>query len=126
MTKEDSQPNTVSDDANPDVESPPTPADEGTVGIEQELELKNDHNDKTAADAAVVEVAEVVEGEEGDEGKEGNNRDKKVHMKVSADAPWSERMWEVFSTFWPLGLVAFGGPQVKRNMRCNLFLKNCE
>lgn len=38
---------------------------------------------------------------------------KKVHMKVAADAPWSARMWEVFTTFWPLGLIAFGGPQVR-------------
>lgn len=37
--------------------------------------------------------------------------DKRQHMTVAADAPWSERMWEVFQTFWPLGLVAFGGPQ---------------
>lgn len=28
-----------------------------------------------------------------------------------ADTPWSRRMWEVFTTFWPLGFVAFGGPQ---------------
>lgn len=27
------------------------------------------------------------------------------------DIPWSTRMWEVFTTFWPLGFVAFGGPQ---------------
>lgn len=27
------------------------------------------------------------------------------------DTPWSTRMWEVFTTFWPLGFVAFGGPQ---------------
>ena len=32
-------------------------------------------------------------------------------MTVAADAPWSAQMWEVFTTFWPLGLVAFGGPQ---------------
>jgi len=37
--------------------------------------------------------------------------EKKAVQTVSADAPWGERMWEVFSTFWPLGLVAFGGPQ---------------
>jgi hypothetical protein len=36
---------------------------------------------------------------------------KKIHMKVAADAPWTERMWEVVTTFWPLGFVAFGGPQ---------------
>jgi hypothetical protein len=29
---------------------------------------------------------------------------------VDADAPFRERLWEVFVTFWPLGLVAFGGP----------------
>jgi hypothetical protein len=39
--------------------------------------------------------------------------DKRTKMKVAADAPWSERMWEVFTTFWPLGFVAFGGPQVR-------------
>jgi len=27
------------------------------------------------------------------------------------DIPWGTRMWEVFTTFWPLGFVAFGGPQ---------------
>eukprot|EP00558_Chaetoceros_sp_UNC1202_P003103 CAMPEP_0197238282 /NCGR_PEP_ID=MMETSP1429-20130617/4804_1 /TAXON_ID=49237 /ORGANISM="Chaetoceros sp., Strain UNC1202" /LENGTH=465 /DNA_ID=CAMNT_0042697405 /DNA_START=118 /DNA_END=1515 /DNA_ORIENTATION=- len=27
------------------------------------------------------------------------------------DTPWATRMWEVFTTFWPLGFVAFGGPQ---------------
>ena len=27
------------------------------------------------------------------------------------DTPWGTRMWEVFTTFWPLGFVAFGGPQ---------------
>jgi len=27
------------------------------------------------------------------------------------DAPWSERIYEVFVVFWPLGFVAFGGPQ---------------
>jgi hypothetical protein len=41
---------------------------------------------------------------------EGVGEKKKVKT-VSADAPWGERMWEVFTTFWPLGFVAFGGPQ---------------
>lgn len=41
----------------------------------------------------------------------GDAASKKIHMRVDADAPWSERMWEVFTTFWPLGFVAFGGPQ---------------
>ncbi len=47
-----------------------------------------------------------------DSGPSEDAHNKKVHMKVAADAPWSARMWEVFSTFWPLGLIAFGGPQV--------------
>jgi hypothetical protein len=44
--------------------------------------------------------------------EEVNDEPKRTHMKVAADAPWKDRMWEVFSTFWPLGLIAFGGPQV--------------
>lgn len=32
---------------------------------------------------------------------------KKIRMKVDADAPWLVRLWEVFTTFWPLGLVSF-------------------
>jgi Chromate transporter len=35
---------------------------------------------------------------------------KQRKMTVAADAPWTERVWEVFTTFWPLGLIAFGGP----------------
>ena len=48
------------------------------------------------------------------------NQDNRVHMKVGLDAPWSARMWEVFTTFWPLGFIAFGGPQVRTMMACNL------
>ena len=120
MTKQeaDSQPNQADDASPADVESP-TPAEgtPGDGGIEQELETKGEEK-------AVVEVAEVVEGDSSNEGgEEKGKNDKKVHMKVSADAPWSERMWEVFSTFWPLGLVAFGGPQVKF-FYTNFFSKN--
>ena len=67
-----------------------------------------------------VEKGANIEGEEvaieiGDEAPASTEEpnSKKVHMKVAADAPWSARMWEVFTTFWPLGLVAFGGPQVR-------------
>jgi chromate transporter len=42
------------------------------------------------------------------EDEAGAATDKKA---VAEDSPWSERMWEVFHTFWPLGFVAFGGPQ---------------
>ena len=102
---------------------------------------EDDDNDKqidaekgdAAADA--VNTAEVAD-DAGDGNDDGNTDDKKTHMKVAADAPWKDRMWEgtlviflawilathchlsrvifrpaVFSTFWPLGLVAFGGPQ---------------
>ena len=40
-------------------------------------------------------------------------QDNRLHMQVGLDAPWSARMWEVFTTFWPLGFIAFGGPQVR-------------
>jgi chromate transporter len=55
----------------------------------------------------------TVDKKEDDSADEtSQEEDKKTKENyVSADAPWSERMWEVFSTFWPLGLVAFGGPQ---------------
>jgi len=59
--------------------------------------------DPTAEQAAEEQLDE--------EENEENKRKKKYVMKVAADAPWKDRMWEVFSTFWPLGLVAFGGPQ---------------
>mmetsp|Transcript_7818 Transcript_7818/g.11231 ORF Transcript_7818/g.11231 Transcript_7818/m.11231 type:complete len:479 (-) Transcript_7818:170-1606(-) len=48
--------------------------------------------------------------EEGDPEKE-NEREETAVQRVPEDAPWAERMKEVFTTFWPLGLVAFGGPQ---------------
>jgi chromate transporter len=31
--------------------------------------------------------------------------------ELEDEAPWRERFWEVVTTFWPLGFVAFGGPQ---------------
>jgi hypothetical protein len=40
----------------------------------------------------------------------GDDETDDKQIKLAADAPWSQRMWEVFTTFWPLGLVAFGGP----------------
>jgi chromate transporter len=54
---------------------------------------------------------ETVDVENGEDEMEDEIDTKKVHMRVSPDAPWKERMWEVFTTFWPLGLIAFGGPQ---------------
>uniref|UniRef100_A0A7S2YB08 Chromate transporter n=1 Tax=Entomoneis paludosa TaxID=265537 RepID=A0A7S2YB08_9STRA len=78
-------------------------ADE-TPDVEQAADKPEDEPTPAAATEEPVAAAEEPAAA-GDEDK------KKIHMKVSADAPWSERMWEVFTTFWPLGFVAFGGPQ---------------
>ena len=69
-------------------------------------------SDAAATVAAATETS--VEVKNGDEGA----GDKQIKMKVAADAPWRERMWEVFTTFWPLGLVAFGGPTVRSSAAC--------
>ncbi|KAG7365814.1 chromate transporter [Nitzschia inconspicua] len=68
--------------------------------------------------ASGVEVAEgnddidkLPNGDEIENGENDDGKKKKTIMKVPADAPWKDRMWEVFTTFWPLGFVAFGGPQ---------------
>ena len=58
-------------------------------------------------DAEAGVVATTTDDDKDDDEKD----DKRIHMTVAADAPWKDRMWEVFVTFWPLGLVAFGGPQ---------------
>ena len=98
-------------------EAPPQPAENGE---NKDVESPAAEN----IDAAAVEVTpsgvkeendEDPKEDDGEEEEEGGK--KKIIMKVSADAPWSERMWEVFSTFWPLGLVAFGGPQVRFERR---------
>jgi hypothetical protein len=57
---------------------------------------------------AVPENESSTDDEETDD--DGKKKKKKIQM-VAADAPWKDRMWEVFTTFWPLGLIAFGGPQ---------------
>jgi len=60
----------------------------------------------------VLGEASGEKGENEENGDGDNEKDKKKkRMIVPADAPWKDRMWEVFTTFWPLGLVAFGGPQ---------------
>ena len=69
-----------------------SPAENGENGIEKH-EAADDSGD-----------TEGIEVDDTDDKKDDDSR-------VSVNAPWSERMWEVFSTFWPLGLVAFGGPQ---------------
>eukprot|EP00546_Thalassionema_frauenfeldii_P019962 CAMPEP_0178897802 /NCGR_PEP_ID=MMETSP0786-20121207/1960_1 /TAXON_ID=186022 /ORGANISM="Thalassionema frauenfeldii, Strain CCMP 1798" /LENGTH=490 /DNA_ID=CAMNT_0020568415 /DNA_START=161 /DNA_END=1636 /DNA_ORIENTATION=- len=48
----------------------------------------------------------IVDNDDND----NNDGDDKV-QRIDADAPWLQRYLEVIQTFWPLGLVAFGGPQ---------------
>jgi hypothetical protein len=71
---------------------------------EEEANNKNHH-------AVEDNTNVVVDGQEDE--TEGNQHDdnKNVRKYVAADAPYRERLWEVLITFWPLGLVAFGGPQ---------------
>lgn len=68
-----------------------------------------------SVEATTAITASGHDEDDNDEDPEGSDEDldkkKKKHMTVPADAPWKDRMWEVFTTFWPLGLVAFGGPQ---------------
>ena len=98
-------PSTTADDVETPVAKPI--GEELTPNVDQEVTLK---------DGVVAQTGVEEEGDGSDETpeKKEEEQSKKVHMTVSADAPWSDRMWEVFSTFWPLGLVAFGGPQVKK------------
>jgi hypothetical protein len=74
-----------------------------TVDINDENDLHHIHDDPTTTTAAAKSDTMTTTT---------NSKDSKQqrHMTVAADAPLSERLWEVFTTFWPLGFVAFGGP----------------
>jgi len=63
--------------------------------------------------AEVPSKNEEVEGEFVEEEIKGDEEDvaKEKTEELEEETPWKTRMWEVFSTFWMLGLVAFGGPQ---------------
>jgi chromate transporter len=77
------------------------------------IEERKEEETKQEEEAGIVED-DIEDGNAKAEQTEQDSDeadDNRIHMKVAADAPWSERMWEVFQTFWPLGLVAFGGPQ---------------
>lgn len=80
------------------------PVDEA-IEIEKSKDGSVDEIGKT--ETSILENGTAAEASSEEE--EGG--DKRAHMKVAADAPWKDRMWEVFSTFWPLGFIAFGGPQ---------------
>lgn len=77
----------------------------------QEEKTEVDAQVKDYQDDRAVEDVELAETEDGSGEKADDDDDKRIKMKISADAPWKDRMWEVFTTFWPLGFVAFGGPQ---------------
>ena len=81
--------------------------------IEAPMVISGGHEVDSTVVANKEEVLDAVEVDNETLPDEKQDDEKKVHMKVEADAPWSERMWEVFTTFWYLGLVAFGGPQVR-------------
>lgn len=75
-----------------------------TMAPEQEEEKQEEP--ETTGEAMEEGGEDTPEKEEKEEeDKENKVNDKKLHMKVAADAPWKDRMWEVFTTFWPLGLV---------------------
>jgi hypothetical protein len=71
--------------------------------LEDPNQLENDHTNSP--------VVGITDAETTNSSPQQQNDDKRIKMKVAADAPWTDRMWEVFCTFWPLGLIAFGGPQ---------------
>eukprot|EP00560_Eucampia_antarctica_P007794 CAMPEP_0197828138 /NCGR_PEP_ID=MMETSP1437-20131217/4774_1 /TAXON_ID=49252 ORGANISM="Eucampia antarctica, Strain CCMP1452" /NCGR_SAMPLE_ID=MMETSP1437 /ASSEMBLY_ACC=CAM_ASM_001096 /LENGTH=491 /DNA_ID=CAMNT_0043429255 /DNA_START=76 /DNA_END=1551 /DNA_ORIENTATION=+ len=52
-------------------------------------------------------ASEVRDDDDDDEEAPDNSK----VVELEEDSPWSTRMWEVFTTFWMLGFVAFGGPQ---------------
>jgi len=56
-----------------------------------------------------IEALVTIPHEMEDETKEPEKSLK--YGAIIEDTPWSTRIKEVFVTFWPLGFVAFGGPQ---------------
>jgi len=53
----------------------------------------------------------TVDTEKNDMEKSLNSDETEEEEELEDEAPWNERFWEVVTTFWPLGFVAFGGPQ---------------
>ena len=85
---------------------------ESTEEIEPIIESEDEADKKINASAP----GSVKDGDEDAADADGaaeTGQDHRLHMRVGLDAPWSARMWEVFTTFWPLGFIAFGGPQVR-------------
>jgi len=70
------------------------------VKVEKDEEMNQDNN---------IPEDKEQENEEADDTTKKST--KKTSLVLKEDASWGERMWEVLVTFWPLGFVAFGGPQ---------------
>ena len=113
-------------ESTPVEESPANATDEQNVAADIE-ENGKEENKKEAAEAAAeiappeaekAEKAEVSNSKSAEDNGNSNTdeegeekKDKRIHMKVAADAPLTQRLYEVLVTFAPLGVVAFGGPQ---------------
>jgi hypothetical protein len=78
---------------------------EYTAGAEAVLEDVENHNGDEEPNEEGMETVDIENGDDIE------NDEKEEVARVSADAPWIERYIEVIKTFWPLGLIAFGGPQ---------------
>jgi hypothetical protein len=85
------------------------PTETAVTGTEEAADATAEPEDAAEKGGATTIASEVDISEESSD--EDLKAGKKKIMTVAADAPWKDRMWEVFSTFWPLGLIAFGGPQ---------------
>jgi hypothetical protein len=59
----------------------------------------------TVQEGASIKTTEVVPFDE------GSLPTTAADVESTTDTPYKERLWEVIKTFWPLGFIAFGGPQ---------------
>jgi hypothetical protein len=73
---------------------------------DEETKLLGGGGTALAAPYAALDLTDVETTPPGDEIAQ-----EEAHSRVSANAPWKDRYIEVIDTFWPLGLIAFGGPQ---------------
>lgn len=83
--------------------------------IDEELSGLKDEENKDSIEIA-KSIDEPLSGDSPD--TEEDHSVKKIDY-VAADAPWIERIREVFVAFWPLGFVAFGGPPVRNLPKWN-------
>ena len=91
-------------------DTPPKEATEDHPAMSKEGVVEAVGEEEIEEETPPPVTLEVADGHAHDEEKEKLTKSKQIRMTVAADAPWFSRMWEVFTTFWPLGLVAFGGP----------------